>query len=270
MWRLKMFPLRTKTFPANAIELERLLNESLREVFVTKGDPVRVVDEKYPALRKIESNLDGAVVRPNPPKPRLATGETLPALTAEILSFHGDAISIGPASVNLALEARDVRLNRGTDPDGEIVLGLDRAADGKVEISIAKANLEAAIAELAKREAAKHGVTVEDVRLTLRQLGSREVEAEASVRARKLFFATTIVLNAKLMVDDELNATVSGLKCSGEGAIGSMACGFLAPHLEKLEGRSFPLMALSLGEVRLRDARLSVGDTLNVSAAFSS
>ncbi len=96
------------------------------------------------------------------------------------------------------------------------------------------------------------------------------MEAEAKVRARKMFFATTIELKAKLAVDDDLNATVSGLKCTGDGAIGSLACGFLAPHLQKLEGRSFPLMALSLGEVRLRDVRLSAGDQLTVSAEFSS
>jgi hypothetical protein len=139
-----------------------------------------------------------------------------------------------------------------------------------MEISTMASDLESAVAKLAQDAAGKQGVTIEDVRLTLHQLGPREVEAEASARARKMFFATTIKLAAKLAIDDELNATLSGLKCTGDGAIGSLACGFLNPHLQKLEGRSFALMALSLGEIRLRGVRLSAGDKLTVSGEFSS
>jgi hypothetical protein len=49
-----------------------------------------------------------------------------------------------------------------------------------------------------------------------------------------------------------------------------VACGVLKPHLEKLEGRDFPLMSLPLGEVHLRDVRIAVGDKLVVTAEFGS
>ena len=52
--------------------------------------------------------------------------------------------------------------------------------------------------------------------------------------------------------------------------MGSVACGLLTPHLEKLEGRTFPLMAFSLGEIRLRDVRIEVADGLKVRADFAS
>ncbi|MDQ6655945.1 MAG: hypothetical protein M3Y80_09050, partial [Verrucomicrobiota bacterium] len=65
-----------------------------------------------------------------------------------------------------------------------------------------------------------------------------------------------------------LNASLSGLTCNGEGAIGSLACGVLQPHLEKVDGRTFPLMALPLGDVRLRDVRLAAGANLSVTAEF--
>jgi hypothetical protein len=49
-----------------------------------------------------------------------------------------------------------------------------------------------------------------------------------------------------------------------------MACGILKPYLQKFDGREFPLMSLPLGEIRLRDMQLSVGDQLCVTAEFGS
>jgi len=265
-----MLPLLTKTFPADAAELERLLNASIRKVLITECDPVRVIDRNYPALQDIGINLNGAAIRPNPPGMRVAENAKSPALSAESFSLQGEGISIGQGSINLALQASDVAFNRGEDAEGEIVLWLERAWRGTVEVSAGKSDLEAAIAELAARAADRQGIKIEAVSLSFHQLGVREVEAEINVRAGKLFIAATITLFAELAVDDVMNATVSGLKCSGEGPMGSLACGFLTPHLEKLEGRTFPLMALSLGEIRLRDVRIEVADGLKVRADFGS
>ena len=74
----------------------------------------------------------------------------------------------------------------------------------------------------------------------------------------------------QLDLDEKLNAKISGLDCTGEGAIASVACGVLKPHLQKIDGREFPLMSLPLGEVRLRDVRIAVGDKLSVTAEFGS
>jgi hypothetical protein len=49
-----------------------------------------------------------------------------------------------------------------------------------------------------------------------------------------------------------------------------MACGVLKSHLEKIDGREFPLMSLPLGKIRLRDVQLAVGDRLAVTAQFGS
>ncbi len=263
-----MFPLQTRDFPATPGALESLLNASLREVLIFHGDAVRVEGSRYPALEEIAIKLAGAQVRPNPPKPRPSVGGTRPAFEVEKFSIRGEGISVCSAEVNLVLEARDVRLNSGIDAKEEIVLGVDGAAAGSVEFSTTTADLEAAIAEAAKREAGKQGVTIEEVRLTVREGGPRSVRAEASLRARKLFFTAVVRLAGNLSIDDALNAKLSELRCDGEGAIGSMACGFLSPHLQKLEGRSFALMALALGNIRLRDVRLSAADKISVRADF--
>ena len=49
-----------------------------------------------------------------------------------------------------------------------------------------------------------------------------------------------------------------------------LACGILEPHLQRLEGATFPLMSLPLGEIKLRDVRIAVADTVEVTADFGS
>lgn len=263
-----MFPLQTNTFPADANELERLLNESVRQVLITRNDPVRVVGDRFAALKEININLDGAELRRNPPPPRMPAGATSPALQVAQFSMSGERVSVGPATIDLSIRAQAVGLSQGRDARDEILLTLERAENGTVEVSISKAGVEKALAEVAKSEAGKQGVTVDDVRLNLRQVGPRALETEASFRARKMFFSTTVRITAKLEIDEQLNAQVSNLNCAGDGAIGSLACGFLAPHLAKVDERTFPLMTLSMGEVRLRDVHLSVGERLIVTAEF--
>jgi hypothetical protein len=197
------------------------------------------------------------------------TGQGAPALRVDELHIGGSGLMIGPASADLVLRAREVGLNQALDQNGEVVLLLQNAADGSVEITTSKPDIERAIGAVAKHEAGKHGVNIDQVQLTVRQRGERSVDAEVQLRGRKLFFSTTLRIGASLDVDEELNAKISRLTCHGDGAIGALACGALAPHLEKLNGRTFALMGLPLGEIRLRDVRLSAGEKLSVSAEFS-
>ena len=123
---------------------------------------------------------------------------------------------------------------------------------------------------MAASEAGKHGVAVDNVKLSLSSSGPRSLAAEVRLRGKKLFMSATLRITGAVDLDEELNARISGLDCTGEGAIASVACGFLKPHLDKLNGRVFPLMSLPLGEVRLRDVRVTVADKLSVTAEFGS
>ena len=263
-----MFPLYTKTLPVSAVDLAVLLNDSVKRVFANAANPVVIRDKAYPELAEIRITLDGAELRPNPPGPPVVLGKSTPALRVDDLHLNAAGVMLGPATADIRLGARDVRLNEGRDAKGEAVLMLQAAADGVVEITAATKDIEAAIAAVAKSEAGKHGVQIDQVRLTVKPRGARSVDGEVQLRAKKLFFSTVITISAKLDLDDQLNASVSGLKCNGEGAIGALGCGFLEPHLNALNGRSFPLMALPLGEVRLRDVRIAAGDRVTVTAEF--
>ena len=265
-----MFPLNTVTLPSSAETLERLLNESLRRIFEVDIDPVSVRDASYPHLAQINVSLDHARLRSNPPRPQVISGKSSPALQIDHLSLRAANLSIGPATIDLSLSARDVDLVQGKEAADEIVLSLQNAAEGNIEISASLADLEKVIAKVAKNEAGKHGVTIENVQLTAREKSAHSLEAEVRLQARKLFMSASIRVTGQLVLDDELNAKISGLACKGDGAIASVACGVLTPHLQKLNGREFPLMSLPLGEVRLRDVRVSVTDKLSVTAEFGS
>src|SRR5204863_2528275 len=136
---------------------------------------------------------------------------------------------------------------------GNVVLMLQSAANGRIEISASTADLEALIAQMAKVEAGRHGVAIDSVQLSLRSNSPRSLSAEVRLRAKKLFVSASLRITGHLDLDDNLNAKISGLDCAGEGAIASIACGILKPHLQRLDGREFPLMSLPLGQVRLRD-----------------
>jgi hypothetical protein len=246
------------------------MNASLREVFSVERDPVTVSAISLPKVERIAINLDRAQLRPNPPTPPAVQGESTAGLELQSLTMDAADLSLGPVTADLHLTASDVRLDQALDSNAEIVLLLRSAADGAIEISTNKSALEEAIAAVAKLEAGKQGVTVEEATLSIRERGPRSISAEVQIKARKLFFATVVRIGANLDINEELEATVSGLSCNGDGAIGSLACGVLSPHLQKLEGRTFPLMALPLGEIRLRDVRLSAGEKITVRAEFGS
>ncbi|MEY2503767.1 MAG: hypothetical protein QOG27_47 [Verrucomicrobiota bacterium] len=263
-----MFPLNATTLPSSAAALERLLNDSLRSLFHTKTDPVALRAAAYPHLDDLHIALDGATLRDNPPPPPSISSPETPALEIDSLKINAAALSAGPAVLDLSLSAQNVILHQAPDSAGNIVLVLHRAADGVIAISASRSDLEAAIAEVAKMEAGRHGVTIDGVQLSLRSRSSRSLGAEVRLRARKLFLSATIRITGQLDLDEQLNARISGLDCLGEGAIAGVACGVLKPHLQKLDGRSFPLMSLPLGEVRLRDVQLAAGDRLSVTAHF--
>lgn len=263
-----MFSLLQQGLPRNARELAAALDASLRRVLEIPSDPVTVREKGYPDLDEIAVNLSGAKMRANAPRPSFPVGAGEPAFSARHLTLSAHPLLFGNAAVDLDLEANEVVLHQNRGPDDNIVLLLHRTDAGQIAISIAQHNLETLVAEIAKGEAAKHGVVIEDVLLNLTSRGSRSLGADLRVQARKLFVRATIRITGRLEIDDRLVARISGVSCEGEGAIGTLVCGILTPHLQKAQTHAIPLLALPLGEVRLRDIRLNTGDGIRVTAEF--
>jgi hypothetical protein len=266
----QVFPLYTPTFPSSAFDLERLLNHSLQPIFSTEADPVSVRDASYPHLKEIRVSLDGARLRSNPPRPASICGEISPALRVDQLSLSARALSIGPATIDLSLFARTVNFVQGKDSNEQVALALENAADGRMGISISQAGLAALVTALAQNQASKQGVTIDGAQLDLRQTSAHSLAVQVRLRVRKLFLKASLGVTGQLDLDDHLNLKISGLNCTGDGAFASLACGILKPHLQKIDGCEWPLMSLPLGEIRLRDVCLTVGDKLCVTAEFGS
>jgi hypothetical protein len=268
--RFQVFPLYTTDFPSSASDLERLLNHSLQRIFAIEAAPVSIRDASYPHLEEIRISLDGARLRSNPPRPPSICGQISPALQVDRLSLSALALSIGPAPIDLSLSARTINFVQGKDSDEQVVLSLESAVDGKIELSIAQTDLAALITAVAQDQASKQGITIDTAQLDLRQMNSHSLAVQVRLRIRKLFLSASIGITGQLDLDDQLNLKVSDLNCSGSGTIASLACSILTPYLRKIDGRELPLMSLPLGEVRLRDVHLTVGDKLCITAEFGS
>jgi hypothetical protein len=264
-----MFPLRTNSLPPNAEALRAALEESLRRVLRPTGPMVTIEEKLYPELAALRVSLDRADAgEEQPPRPLPAVGAIEPGLRVAHLEISGRPILVQQAKVELSCTARDVQLGQGRDKEGNVLLLLQDAAEGKVEVAVALADLEALVLASAKAEAGRQGVTVENVRIELRSRSEHMLDAIVHVRAKKLFLSAAVQISGSVTIDEQLNARLSGLECAGEGTLGTLACGFIAPHLARSNGREFSLMALPLGEVKLREVRIAAGRELRVTAQF--
>ena len=265
-----MFPLYTTSFPSSASDLKRLLTNSLKRILEVKGDPVSVREASYPHLQEMRILLDEARLRSNPPAPRAICDEVSPALQVDQLTLSALALSIGTADLDLSLRASDVAFTQGKDIDDQVVLALEDAADGKVEIKITQRSLVALVTELLQAQAKKQGITLDAVKLELDQESSRSVAVRVCLQIKKLFLNASLVVVGHLELDDHLNLRISRLICTGDGGIANVACGILNPYLRRIDGREFSLLSLPIGEMQLRDLQLEVGENITVTADFGS
>lgn len=263
-----MLALNSKDFPQSASDFERAVEENLRR-FARKDGPIVTISSRvFPYLDEVAINLDGAQIDSSPPAPVPLAGETKHACEAAVVTMSARNVLIQGVPVSFRMEVRDVVFHKGQDASGEALLIVQKAREGHIIVSAEQLALENAIAETARVQAAKNGVSIENVRLALRARGARSIAANVRLQAKKLLFRANVDIAGQLDITDDFVAKASQLRCKGDGAIGSLACGVLEQHLQRLNGATFPLMSLPLGEIRLRDIRIAVADTVEVTADF--
>jgi hypothetical protein len=263
-----MLPLFSDRLPTKADDLVQMLEQSLRQLVDTQNDIVAVVDKTFPVHRELHIKLDGARLRTDARRPLSVSGETTPAFRVEVFELSAKGISGEDMPLDLRIHADNVQLHQGRDRDRKLVLVLHAADSGWIDISVSRVDLEKLIRAIAKREADKQGVAIEDLKLSLSTVKPRAIEGIVQFRARKLFLRGVIRIAAKLEVDEKLAAEISGVTCTGDGAVGAMACNLLRPHLQRLDGRHLNLAALPLGEISLRDIEIAAGEKLGITAQF--
>ncbi|MFZ3377194.1 MAG: hypothetical protein WA183_16725 [Chthoniobacterales bacterium] len=263
-----MIALHCTQFLSSKDELAQAIDRALRR-FAPKSDPlVNVRSRVFPYLDEIVINFDGAQFDSLPPAPPVVVGETKLACEAAIVTLSARNVSVRGAPLDLRMEARDVVFHQGRDGNSEVVLIAHKVRDGQIVISAAPRDLENAIVEIGGREARPHGIAIEQVRLTMRACGPRSIAAEIGIRARKFLLRAKIDISVQLDIDDDFVAKISKLKCKSHGAIGSLACNALDPYLRQLEGHTLSLKSLPLGEIQVRDIRIAVLDTIELTIDF--
>jgi hypothetical protein len=270
-----MFPLSGTAFPTDADQLAAGIRGALAEVFALPAEDSAVkvvVDGKgFPQVERVKIDLSGASVNATEPPPKpTPSGARQPGVHVDTLEVVGHPIKYGQHKLDLTLNARDVQFDFARDKTSRPLLVLTDARDGHVEAKISKADLEALLLTVARELAKEQNIQVRELELNLTSQGPRSLAADARVKAAKMLMSGTIRIMGRLDVDDELNATISGLRAEGEGMIGKLAAGVVQKHLNPVNGRRFPLMTFSLGDVTLRDLEIVANTNVQVSAKFGS
>jgi hypothetical protein len=266
-----MFPLAGKKFPASTDELTEAINDALSTVFKFNGNSgVSAEGGKFPSIKTVSIDLDGATVNASKPPPKpIGTGkhrETGPKV--EKLDLSAQPIHYEKAKLNLKVNATGLKFDFDKDKKGNPLLVLTDAKTGKVDAKISKSDIEFLVTEAATLAAKEQGITVQDLELDLKSAGPRSIAADVRVKAKKMMMSGVIHITGQLDVDDELNATVSDLACTGEGMIGSAAAGIVQKKIKPYNGTTIPLMAFSLGDVALRDLKIDLKKDLHITASF--
>lgn len=260
-----MLPLAAEKIPATPAELA----SALAAGFAARGVQVKSVRAAGAGLAEIaELHVDLTGARGTRDF-RVSTAPAAEPAAVRVARFvvTGEPVEFEATPLRLNLEAEDVECGfSGVPGDGALVLA--SAAGGSLVLAIAHETLEALLHRLAKGVAEKQGVEVRQTKLTLTARGPRALSFCCTVTAKVFVMTAELALRGELEVDEQLQARLSGLTLGGDAMITKMAAGFARPYLDKLEGRTIPLLAFGLGGMRLRDVELATADGLEVRAKF--
>lgn len=266
-----MFLLPRNKIPQTPEELAQAIEDGVRTFASGPEKMVAVRGDDLSALTSIAVDLSGATINPDRRPPRVDPEGAGPAMLVHHIYVAGDPIQLLGGDFSFQFEAYDAEVYQKAQRDGNLLLILNRAQDGNVRFEISRSALEIMIMNAASKLARQQGVVVDNAQLELTQRGPRAVDGKLTIAAHKLIFHPVLTLAGTVAVSDDFVATVSNFKCSGDGPIAALACAAINPAFSRTEQRRFPLSALPLGEMQLRDLAVEVAnDTLVVRARFGS
>lgn len=261
-----MLPLAGEKFPASTAELTESLHGGLAaRGFATAR--VQVESVVWPAIELLTIDLSRSRITRNVrlPEAAISGAEELKVARVEIV---GAPIYFEGTPVRLRLQAEGVTFGGAQSAESELLLALRLAAHGDVEVEIAKSDLEAMLHRVATTVAGGHGVDVKKTTLEFTAHNSRLLAVRAEVTAKMFVMSAGVKLTGEVSVDDALHARLSHLRVSADGMVGTMVNTVARPFLEKWENREIPLLAFSLGGLKLRDIAVRGGDALHLAAQF--
>jgi hypothetical protein len=259
-----MLPLSADKTPTSADELAQALTRGLLAQGLTPRR-VEAAGETFPQLDRLEIDLTDAHI-PRSLRPPALTGETGEPVAIADFDLVGEPLYVEQTPLSVRVHAQSVQARMVGGEKGQLVP--KAAATGTLSIEIAHAGLEALAHTLVVEVAAKQGIEVRKSKLTFSQEGPRAVAFRAEATAKLFVMSATISLEGRIAIDDALNARFFGLTLGGDAMITKLASSFVRPHLDRLEGRVFPLLAYTAGGLKLHDLELVADPTLAIRARF--
>ena len=258
-----MLPFSADKNAASAEEFSDALSSGLLARGITPRS-VQATGDAFPRLTSLTIDLAEAQLTRDLRLPT-TTGEAVSAVEIDRFELTGVPLYFEKTPLELRVTAEKVKSHSVGNP-GDGALVLDSAGAGTVSIKVATAALEALLQSVASAAAAKQGLEVRGTTLTLTQEGPRAISFRADVTAKIFVMTAALSLTGRIEIDGELNARFAGLALGGDAMVTNLAGGFLRPHLDRLEGRAFPLLTFSLGGLKLQDVEFLVGPELEVRA----
>jgi len=266
-----MFILDTDKILATRQELTAAITTSLRRSIKLPGGAAPVVlTGDLPKLTALTVDVsDGAVDTAQPMPDTVTPNKTDPGPTADSFTITGHPISIAEIPLQFDLSAKRVGFAYARNSAGKLIATLRDAADGHLSVQLEHQHLEEAILLIARKFAASSGVAIQKVSATLKSVNPTTVDVLLNITAKK--FVTAIVrISGRLSVNDRMVATATNLSANADGMVGTIAVNLIRPHLQKMNGQPLPLLAFSLGNVKLRGVDVKTIDGVRIAAEFGS
>jgi hypothetical protein len=262
-----MLPLAGSQFPTSHDALSEAIVRGLAQYHVSARG-VRAEGGDWPLIERLTVDVTGGRVTRDLRLPR-GGGVSEGEIRISRIAVEGRPFFFETAPLQLSVTATNAALGLVRAEGGVLLLTLLRATDGMITIATQRSDLEALVHALITPIAAEQGVDIKGARLTLRSRGPRTLDFQVEVTAKMFVMTARATVSGKLEVDDQFNARVSELACAGQGMLATAATAFLRPHLAQIERRTFPLLALPLGEIKLRDISIAAEETVQLTARFA-
>ena len=228
---------------------------------------VRAEGGVWPSLDELVVDLTGARISQEFrfPSVRSFGTEQIPIAHVEV---RGTPIYFETAPLQLGLSATDAALALSAADGAGSLLTLARVADGQINIEAQHHDLEALAHQIIAPLAAQQGVEIQSTQVALTSDTPRSLDFRVEISAKMFVMTARATVTGHVEVDDQFNAHLSRLACKGHGLVAGAATAFLRPHFARLEQQPISLLALPIGEIKLRDVSVAVAGAVRLHARF--
>jgi hypothetical protein len=260
-----MFALGGDAFPTDTQSLRVALTDG--SILHGADEGSVAIDGDFPSLEAVRMNLAGIRLDRQPPPTAAPEGATA-GFFSRVLDITAEPALLGTVPVRMQFHATDCVFAFGLTTSGTRAAWLQTCAAGTLEAAASTADIEAALLDLARDAASKHGAEVESVRLTLGAENPRQIAVTAVAVAKAMFFTATLTIRGRIAIDDDINLQLSESACTGDGMIANLAAAQLRPRLAELEQRVFPIRSFLPAGLHPAEVVLTGGKALGIRATI--